>query len=417
MKRLKIFSIALFSLLNVATDRLVAAEELPLPGAWTLAECQSEALRQSRDLKAADARLRAARATARQAARWINPEFALTTLSSEREFHLTQEFDLWGKGSAAARWAQAEADTVLTRRGALERELLEEVARQFWRMAVAQKLVSLGREELRAWGRFLDIRQQEVEVGAFPHTEMLLLRETAAEREQAVRQARFEGESAQAVLNTLLARRPDEPLIIDGTFPAERQLSAEQLFAAALETDPMANEARARVIAAGYRIDQEQKRWRPNPRFGPAAKEEDRRWDAGVQLRFSMPILDRNRDSIRAAAAGRDQAAFELEAAELLAVQKAHSALLNRLMLSEAVAEYESRILPLAEERLRQATRGFEAGDLSEREVVAIRLEWLRRKQETEILRHRSAEAASLLGLIARPFEPESEPARNSQKN
>jgi outer membrane protein TolC len=375
--------------------------------AWTLADCQREALRQSRDLKAAHARLEAARAAARQVGRWSNPDFNVRALSDEREFYLAQEFDLWGKRPAANRFAEAEAEVVSTRRGLLERELLEVVARHYWNLARWQRLVALRAEELEAWKRFMTIRQQEVDLGAFAYADVLLLRETVAEREQSLRQARFEADSSRAALNSLLARPPHEPLVVKEALPDAVQHSAQEVLSAALHTDPAAKEAWAKLIAAGHRLEGEQRQWRPNPRLGPAVKEENGRWAAGVQLSFSIPVWDRNRDGIQAAAAGKEQAVAEIESAELLAVQNAYRAYLSHAAVSEMLAQYETMVLPSARERLLQARQAFEAGDLSERELLAVKLEWMRRQQEAETLRYGQAEAGGMINLMMRSSVPD----------
>ena len=41
-----------------------------------------------------------------------------------------------------------------------------------------------------------------------------------------------------------------------------------------------------------------------------------------------------------------------------------------------------------------------ECGDLSEREALFMQLEWVRRQQAVAVLRHRRAEAASLMDLL-----------------
>jgi outer membrane protein TolC len=374
---------------------------------WTLADCQREALRQSGDSRAAERRVEAARATAQQAGRWSNPEFGATALSNERHFAIAQELDVWRKRSAAARLADAQAAGIAARRNLIRRELLEEVARQYWALAASEALASWRAQELEVWDRLLEIRRQEFDAGAFTLVEMLSVRETAAARGQAVRQARFEGEAARAALNTLLGRRPDLPMKISGSLAPAPHVSAQQLLAAALENDPAANEAGMRAVAAGYEIEHEKRRWRPNPRLGPAVKEEGGRWGAGVNLSFSIPIPNRNQEGIRAAEAGKEQALAELEAAELTSAHRAYAVFLRFSELSEAAAEFETRIMPLSEERLRHATSGFEAGDLSEREALLSRLEWLRRIQETEVLRHRREEAASIIELIINPRGPE----------
>jgi cobalt-zinc-cadmium efflux system outer membrane protein len=369
-------------------------------GMWTLADCRQEALKRNPDLRVASARLEAARALMQQAGRWANPGLEGRTVGNERELVLSQEIDLWGQRSTAARLGEAETKAADEQARMLERELMESVTRHYWRLAQSQKLLELGQVELEVWTRLLEIREREVELGASPPADFLTLKQDAAQRTQAIRQLRFESDSARAALNTILARHPGEPIMVADAPPDAIEVYVDRLLDAALLADPSAGKARANLVAAGYRIEQERRLWRPTPELGLAVKEEDGNWDAGVQVAFSLPVWDRNRGGIKAAAEGQEQALAEVESAELRAAQAAYQTFLQHEAASAASAHYESQVLPIAQDQLSKARKGLATGDVSEREFLIMQLEWLRRQQEAAILRYRRAESTSLIEMI-----------------
>lgn len=376
---------ALRSFITVTT--LLVLTTAPAMSA-TLRQLQEEALRTSPDIASIERHLEATRAAGQQAGRWTNPELSISADRDEQKISITQMFDVWGKLSLARRVGNAQMEAVAARVASSRLELGSEVARQFWTLAAAQRRLALVEAELSDWEKLLRIREGEVTAGEIAAADLIAAQSIIVQRQQDRSKLRSELTTARAALNRMTGRSLDEALEIE--VPSGPSLSAAKLGSVrdaiehALSRHPLLAHVRARLVAAGFRVGQEERHWAPDPKAGPFVRRSDDSTYVGLALSFSLPVLDQNRAGIRAAAADVAAIQAELRAVELMIVQETFTAYELLVQAREVYAE-SGKLLQASSARQRQiAEESFTAGALSERELLATRIELSQRGQALE---------------------------------
>lgn len=383
---------------------LAAVASAAEPPALTLEQLQQDALRFAPDLQSLHRQIEAARAAARQAGRWSNPEISVWVDKEEQTIALTQTLDIWGKLPIARRIALTQADVNAAMLTTARIELLHEVARQFWTLANAQRRLALLNDELADWQKLLAIRKGELEAGEISTADLLTAQSFAAQRRQERWKLLAESTAARAGLSVISGRRADAGIEIKSSAfqpPSAAKLdSAREAIAQALARNPLLAQIRARLEGAGFRVRQEQRRWVPDAKIGPFARNTPDEAFAGLTLSFSLPILDQNRDGIRAASASEAAVQADLRSAELSVVQEAFIAFQLRAQARDAFNEWSDLVSgPVARQR-QLAQESFKLGAISERDLLAARIDWTQRDQELEVLRARFGLAEARLERV-----------------
>jgi outer membrane protein, heavy metal efflux system len=353
----------------------------PGPGAvgtngLTLEAAIGLALERNPELRAADARVRAAAGRALQAGKWSNPELELSTeewpvrggrgwSDAKQTIGVAQTLPFPGKksldheiGGAGVRLSAAECE--------LRRiELVRDVKAAFFRVLASQQVVELGGEMVRVVASSAATAQKRVEAGATAYQEQL---RAEIQLEQArTDQTGYARELAAArqVLAVLLGRPDPKEVSLVG---ALAEAPDPGLLAAPLEAcwsgHPSAGAAQANLERA--RLEARRARLEPYPdvkvslaggRFGETDQ-------SIIELRFSvpLPIIDRSkgrqqetRAQVLAAEAEWEAVQRQLQRAWADASQRYRTAV-------EQVANYRERILPKATAALRLVQTGFEEG-------------------------------------------------------
>lgn len=398
---------ALATIFTVVLAALASAAE---PPALTLEQLQRDALRTSPDLQSLTRQIEAARAAARQASRWPNPELSVSVDKDEQKIALAQTLDIWGKLPIARRIALTQADVTAAKLTTARLELLHEVARQFWTLAGAQRRLALLDDELADWQKLLAIRKGELAAGEIATADLLTAQTLAAQRRQERWKLLAESTTARAGLSVITGRRADAGLEIKTPAwqeaGAARLDSAREAIAQALARNPLLAQIRARLEGAGFRVRQEQRRWAPDPTIGPFARNTPDEAFAGLTLSFSLPILDQNRDGIRAASASETALQADLRAAELSLVQEAFIAFQLRAQALDAFNEMSELVTgPVARQR-QIAQESFTLGAISERDLLAARIDWTQREHELKTLRAQLGLAEARLARVLAKGEP-----------
>lgn len=393
---MKRFTLCLLTLLMTGT---FAAGNTPV----TLDQLQLDALRTAPDLDSLRRRIEAARAAAEQAGRRPNPQVSLFVDSEEQEITVTQTLDFWGKLPIARRIALTHADETAAKLVAARLELLHEVARHFWTLAGAQRRLALLEEELDDWQKLLAIRKGELEAGEIATIDLLAAQSLVAQRRQE-RWTLLAGiTSARTALNVLTGRRADEALEIKTSATVKTSgepATAPEAINRALVGNPVLARIRAQLDAAGFRVQQEERGWKPDPKIGPIARQSSEETFIGFTLSFSLPVFDKNRAGIHAAKSSVDAVQADLRSAELALVQEAFIAFQQRSQARDAFRELSELISGPATRQRQLAEETFELGGISERDLLAVRIEWNRQEQELETLKTRIGLADARLARV-----------------
>lgn len=386
--------------------------------AATLPQLQDQAVQASPDLRSIERRLEAARAAARQAGRWANPEALITTDGDEQNIRLTQRFDLWGKTALAKRIGLSDAEVASAKFASARLDLRAEVAKQFWSLAGAQQKLALLDQELAEWQQLLGIRQGELEAGEIAAADLLVAQNLAAQRRQERWKLLGEATASRAALNTMTSRRADSALQIEAPEVAKPGYrAASEAIAQALARQPSVRQARAGVEGAGLRLRQEKRRWIPDPNLGPFLRNTPAEAFAGIAVFFSVPLLDQNRDGVRAAQFNAGALAADLQSVELAVAQEAFVGFELRRQAQAAFDELRALVSGSAARQRELAEESFKLGALSERDLLAARIEWSQRQQELRSQRAELGLAEARLSRATAESGPESSWTQVDYKN
>lgn len=417
----------LTALLAVYAALWPASAEAPPPQATkrlTLERALALALAHNPELRAAAARVQAAAGQASQARLWPNPELELAAedwpvdragvSDAKRTLGLTQTLPFPGKKKLDARIGQAavraaEADLALRRI-----ELVRDVKLAFVQVLAAQERLTVAAHLVQLAQAAARAAQLRVQTGAAADQEQLRA-EVALERAR-IEQAALERELATArhSLAVLLGRPDLEDAPVVGALaesvdlarlhpPPEGGLAAHPALHAARTTQERAELELRRARLEPY----------PDLRLGVAGGREGGAAGASIlefRVALPLPIFDRSkgrRQQARANAALAEADALALEHRLQLAGATARQRL--RTAAEQATA-YRERILPKADQALRQVQRGFEQGkfgltDLLDTQRAAAEA---RRAYVDTLLELNTAQAEleALFGIPPAPLQP-----------
>ena len=327
--------------------------------------------------EAADARARQAHAIPNPSVGWEAENIkgsgpyrgfagAETTLS------VTQSLELFGQRSA--RIGAARADAVATSlRGELLRwqaagrlaQLYSEAEVALRRMDLAIEALRLAEQDEHAVSLLVDAGREARLRGIQARSEAESARADLVQA-RAVRDAAFARLSALAMLDMPI--RSLEGSLLDSVPASHARDAGDARDSLAVRI------AQAEVDLTGRRIAVERRRVRPEISAGIGLRHfSETRDDAfTLNLSFSVPLFDRNRDGVRAAHA--DQRAAE---ARLTALQREVSAerLAAEAMLSASMVRVDAadQGIETAEEAYRMARIGFDAGRVPQLELSSTR--------------------------------------------
>ena len=368
---------------------------------FTLRQLQELAVQNSPDLKSLEQKLNAAYAAARQQGHWANPEFETTIDGSEQDFSFRQPVDLWAKRSLARQVGNADATVSAAKLESTRQDLRFQVAQQFWALANATEAQSLLDKELDAWDRLLTIRQGELEAGEIAGRDLLTEQTLWSQRRQARWKLVAQGTSARNTLNSLIGRPPGTPLTLASASDLKVNLpDAQSAVTLAIQQNPLLEGARRQLQAAGVRVTQEQRRWAPDLSIGPFLRHTTQEVSPGIFVLFSVPIWDRNRDGIHAAEFNLSGVQDDLESAERQIAQKAFTSHQLWSQAKDAFEQQRSIIEKTVQPQQSLAEQTFQAGGISERDLLSVQIDALQRQAELATLRGELGLARARLELL-----------------
>ncbi len=398
-------SITIISFALLLNAGSVAADGPALPDPLTLADAQQIAREHNPALHATRQEIDVARADARQARLWPNPELELSAedvpaedvgLSrSENMIGLSQAVPFPGKRSRDVRIAEHAIAVAEWETARHESELARDVTMAFARAVVAERkvhqlgdLAGLAATMARATAR-------RVESGAAPDQEQL---RAELEHERAridLASAQRDQRQARHALALLLGTDPD-------TLPALGDGLREQIDPATLPTwnltttaaHPAARAAHARRDQAEAAVGRARLDPWPDLTVGVAAGRNAGTDEDLVEFSVSLPLpvfdhgqARRQQARARARAARADVAAVDQQLREQFLTARARV-----VTAHDQVAAYRERMLPKAAEALRLVQAGFDAGKLgfadlidTQRTATQVHLDYLERLLELNL--------------------------------
>ncbi len=343
-----------------------ASRTLTLNDALTLAGTDNP------ELAAARAVVVASAADAEQSARFVNPELAIEVENfagrdtqrgfdgAEMTLRLDQRFELGGQRGQRRALARAAYAVVVQQQNLIQAQIHLQTVEAFMTLLAAQQQQLLAEEQLQLTRRVGESIQAKIDTGKSPTIDAVrfqpLLIEARLERDRATGALTVARQALAAVLGLDSAAK----IVAQGALDQLPEPPATQSVAAAPEM-MLAAAAREQASAelAGAKLQSI-----PDLTLGVGVRRFEESGDtalvAGISL--PLPLFDRNRSGVAAAAARLEQTR-QLEQSRRLqsatAIARADAELRNTLTETRAL---QDELLPAAEQTFAAIDYGYQAG-------------------------------------------------------
>lgn len=379
----------------------------------TLDEVIARALKASTTLQAQEERIGGADAGIRQSRTMPNPELQAelenfagsgpykSLNDSEITVSVSQTIERSSKRDGRAAVAMSERDIAIIERDNSRLEVVTQARRLFFEACAAYAILGIRRDQLQSAKQIEEMALRRVLSARDPETVKLRAEMLRVEAEGAIERATIELDSAKKSLASLMGDPAAVINIETGAFYSV----PEEFERHAVELSPEVRVKDAAARRAASKVELQNANAGSDVSVGLGV----RRFESGndiagiVSLSVPLAVFDTNQGNI-------DQAAAEHRAATLDAVEARRSAEREALSLQTAVKNLRAEalairalLLPRAEEAVRVARRGYDAGafsylELSESQRALLEL----RVREVEVLRELHISVAALDRLSSR---------------
>jgi len=212
-------------------------------------------------LKAAEWKQKSAKEKMVQSGSWMDPtfKFALLNVPAEsfefdrepmtgKQFALTQHIPFPGKLGAKKKAAEQEWHAVSADRLELERMLIHRVKNSYFDLYTIDKSIGIISDNIDLTTRFVEIAERRYSVGTGLQQDVLKAQVEKSKFEEQSINLGFRREKATAILNTLMNRAPDTPILVsDELLPTKIDLTEVELMEKARISRPALKAARHRI--------------------------------------------------------------------------------------------------------------------------------------------------------------------------
>ena len=165
-----------------------------------------------------------------------------------------------------------------------------------------------------------------------------------------------------------------------------------------LSTSPELSLARARVSQTQFDVRRQQVEPQPDlqTQFSFQQDASTHYLVSGIQLGWTLPLLDKNRGNISAASAEHIKACQEVRRKELELTRRAAVAYRDLVIATREISTIDSNLLPLAKENLKATSDSFKLGESNYQnlltaqrsyvELILSRIDALRKQRQAEAL-------------------------------
>lgn len=364
--------------LGVAAIAMAAIASTASAEPLTLVQALERAQTGSPAIAAAEANVRAAEGRARQAGFRPNPEVSVEVEnftgsgpysgfeSVESTFALEQRLELGGKRGARVNAAQAEVDAARLRVTVTRADVTRDVRTAYAEALAAEDRAELARQAVERAEDLARVVTTLVDVGREPPLRALRAQAAADQARARAQAAEAEAASARRALATLLGTEQAD-------FDLVRQ-EAETPPAGPLDPTESIDVklAEAETSAARAAVKRERTSAAPDVTLQAGVRRFEESGDQAVIIGFSapIPIIDRNQGNVAAARADADGAEARQRQALAESIRRGRDAEAALRAADARVLVLETRIVPQAEEALRLARLGYEAGKFPLLEVI-----------------------------------------------
>lgn len=433
-RRWKVTAALPFSLLFLAL-RVVGVGETNLvdTGPQTLEGVVAEALNRNPELRFYEAEIAAAQAGLKTARAWRNPEITGTVGRNEtRTGGLNAEGVAWSvsvqqpfewPGRISLRKAIANHDIDLARLGynRFKVALTGRVRILAYTLFAAQQRSVAATEVAERFKALREVLVQREPAGLTPLLETRVIEATELNAQRKASEAQLVTQSALLELNQLRGAPPGAVLQIADTPLIFGSVENRDTMLARALTNNFELRARAVELAQqGFRVDLARNERYPAISLGPMVSEEvaggDSQTIAGVVVSLPLPLWNRNKGNVEAAAARQTQASVSYEVAQRDVTRR----VLEAAIIYETKLREMGRWRPDSVDHFREAAevadRHYRLGAVPISTYVELQKQYLEAVESLLDTRKEALEAASQLELLTGVPLPLSEATQETEE-
>ncbi len=347
----------------------------------TLAQALDRAQAGSPVISAAEANVRAAEGRARQAGLPPNPEISVEVenfsgtgpyegmSSSESTFAVEQRLELGGKRGARRNAAQAEVEAARLRVSVARADVARDVRGAYAEALAAESRALLARQAAERAEDLARVVTTLVDVGREPPLRALRAQAAVEEARAKAQAADSDAAAARRALATLIAADEASVELVAVSLPEATGLP-QGLIDPTQSLDVKLAEAETEAARAA--VKRERTGATPDVTLQAGIRRFEDSGDQAVVFGFSapIPVIDRNQGNVAAARADADAAEANQRLALAESIRRTRDAEASLGAAEARVLVLETRTVPQAEEALRLARLGYEAGKFPLLEVI-----------------------------------------------
>jgi cobalt-zinc-cadmium efflux system outer membrane protein len=334
----------------------------------SLHEGKMIALLYNPDLRVARLKAGVAKATAKHAGRWDDPELSFDVLKITEGVpspwvvgsSISLTLPLSGRLKAEKSLANAEMHTELDRVAETEWKVTHDLQKSWLSWSALRIQLDQTRKIVTALDSVVKSTSALAEKGELPRTESALFSIEQTSRRVELERLKGEVEVEEQKIRTLLGLSPTAPIrLIPGLAASSRGISETRM----ANNNPTMNRLRSEYEVAERTLFREIRKQYPDLQIGPQAEKDQGQSRIGFIGAIPLPILNANKGGIAKARAQREvaQAAYETEYQRKVGKLAASQARRNSLRAQRSFIE--GKLIPLVDQQVADAQRLLQLGE------------------------------------------------------
>lgn len=347
--------------------------------AATLEVLISEAWTNNPEVRLFEAAVAGARGELITAKTWNNPEvsFAPGAVRTEEsgspsrtgfhgDFGISQTFSFPGKRALQRAVAEKTVQSRQLALTAFRTQLAIQVHRSFYRLLAARQMVALRQRHMELAQSFLAAARKKVEGGFAPDFEQTKAEVDVAAGLKSLREAQADEAVARTALNSLVGRKLDTQVKIEGEFSESPSVPDEAtLLSHALSQNPSLKIQAAEVERTGLSLSLTKKSRLPDFTVSPSVEYREGEQIYGLGISLPLPFWDKKKGAITTATAEQQRALAELDTLRRDIVREVSSAAHLLTAARESLAIYTPAFRGKLKAALDNASQSYAEGRTS----------------------------------------------------
>jgi cobalt-zinc-cadmium efflux system outer membrane protein len=356
------------------TNSLPATPSPEQRDAVTLEVLISEAWTNNPEVRLFAAAVAGARGELVTAKTWDNPQVSVTPGVfrdsggnwGHAGFAFSQTILFPGKRALQRAVAEKTVESRQLALAAFRTQLAIQVHRSFYRLLAARQMVALRQRHMELAQSFLEAARKKVEGGFAPDFEQTKAEVDVAAGLKSLREAQADEAVARTALNSLVGRKLDASVKIEGEFSESPSVPDEEtLLSHALAQNPSLKIQAAEVERTGLSLSLTKKSRLPDFTIGPTVEYQKPEQVYGFGISLPLPLWDKKKGAITTATAEQQRALAELDTLRRDIVREVSSAAHLLTAARESLAIYTPAFRGKLKAALDNASQSYAEGRTS----------------------------------------------------